>query len=425
MGVMETKTNTSTNIKIEQLEPQIDVVSTISEEAYMQLKDNMQALNSAFAVHVKQTESELDEIKTKQQKEENTMEHKRLSDVTDTNVNARISQLENAVRSALEVKSSSIEDVQSAKLSALGLYLKTGNLESKSGIGAQDTLDGGVVLHETLTHWLMRDIWNSSLLGNATTIMINGKALKIHSRGSKSPRDYAKWGKVAANHVDAMKFERDYTTSDILLNTLLAESTMTYESLEDLSDTAVQKRVQDDVIESFKAQIEYSILFGKADESMEGIFTYDQANANQIKHTDLTEDELIDGLLAMTSAINVRYINKAAWYMSPAFLTKIMQSLLASKTTQFIEMLKMISDKDYGYTLFGKPVYLIPDMPAEHPVMLANMSSGYCVTQHGNANCKRIAIYELDTIYYGYRIRVGGKVVNPDAFVLANVNVDE
>lgn len=404
------------------------VVSTISEAAYIKLKDNMQALNSAFAVHVKQTESELDEIKSKQQEsaiesqEEKKMEQKRLSDTTDVNINTRISQLENAVRNAFEVKSSSIEDVKMAKLSALGLYLKTGQLESKSNVGKQDTLDGGVVLHESLSHALLRDIWNSPLLNNATTIAINGKTLKIHSKSDRAPREYARWSLDGYNPKNDSIMPEKNNVSDITANTCFASAIVSHEFMEDLNETAVQAWIQSEVIESFKGQIDYAILFGTADKSVEGIFTYDGLNNGKIKHAELDGNKLLEGLLTMVSTLNVRYVNKSAWYMSPEFLTAIMKSLLDSKTTQFIEMLKMSVDKDnqHSYTLFGKPVYLIPDMPADHPVMLANMSAGYYLVQHDGTYIKRISDYELDAVKYGYRIRIGGKVVNPDAFVLAD-----
>lgn len=381
---------------------------TVQNAAYGNLQDNITALNQAFVTHVRKTDAEM-------QKMEKTMEHKTMR-TSDVNIDSRLSQLEQGLRSVFSHSNNVGEDSASSMLRALGNYMKTGKVESKT-IGTVDA-DGGLLLNKPVSQELWHRICLFPLIENVKKIDAKGKLLKLIIDDANK-NDYAKWSKDGYNPAN------DTVTPvlkaiEISTNTCCASTTVTRDFLDDMDETALQAWIQGSLAESFGAKITWAILAGTADKSLEGIMSYHQSNPNKITEVALKDDRLLESLLAMISKMDVRHINKSAWYMSVPCFTQIMKTLLSEHNTQFVEMLKMVtsSDHTYGYTLLGKPVYIVPEMPMEYPIMLADMTTGYYLVQHENGNYKRSEAYELDAVRYGYRMRVGGKVVDPTSFVI-------
>ncbi len=383
------------------------------EQKYEHVKDSVKALNYAFVAHIKQNELKMKDM-------EKNMEQKTMT-TTDTGVNSRLAQLEQGLRGVMSGATVSAADVNHTRLAELGKFLRTGTVEGKH-IGTIDA-EGGLLVSRPVSQELWHNICTFPLIANAKRIDAKGKMLRIIV-DEAAVNDYAKWSK------DGYDAKTDTVSPklkavDINTNTCCASTTVTRDFLDDMDERALQTWIQESLAISFGSRISHAILFGDEDKSLEGVFTYAAKNAEKIKTVDISDDKILEDLLKMSSIMDNKHLNQSAWYMSVEFFTKIMSTLLTQNTTQFIEMLKTTNNVNYSYTLLGKPVYIMSDMTGVNPVMLANMQHGYYLVQHENGNYKRSEAYDLDAIRYGYRMRVGGKVVDSDAFVIGHAQTDQ
>lgn len=371
------------------------------------INECIQSINQVFNMHLKQSEAKMEKI----------MENKKMNN-DGNNLDARIAQLETAVRASVGFGNKT-EDTISRQLEDLGRFLRTGRVENKT-IGTVDA-DGGLLLSRSVSQLLWRQICSFPLIDGVKKIDAKGKTVRVVS-DTADVSEYAKWSKDGYNPAsDTMTPALNVV--EITTNTCCASTTVTRDFLDDMSEHDLQVWIQEALSQSFGEKISHAILFGSHDKSMEGIFTYFRAKPRDIKTCDINHMDVLPGLLEMMSSLDSRNIKNAAWYVSRDFFTLLMNCLLKSNTTQFVEMFKMSHESGrHNYTLLGKHIYVIPNMPDEYPVMLADMSSGYFLVQHENGNYKRSEAYDLDAIRYGYRIRVGGKVVDKNAFILGKIN---
>lgn len=372
---------------------------------YTKVKESVQVLSQAFADHVNQNRKTLQTL-------EKNMEYKTLNS-TSNELGDRLSQLEQSMRGMISSKTTTQADKTAMHAAELGSFFKSGKV---SGKGMSTDSDGNLVVSKTISELLWYEVCYCPLVANARHIDVTGKVLKLVIDEADSSK-YAQWAKLGYdNKVDTMK--QEWKVAEIGTNVCCASTTVTKDTLDDMPETSVQKWINGLLGKSFGEQLTHAMLYGDSEKSLEGIYTYAAANSNKIKTVSF-DGALLSGLLEIMSAMDVQYVNQSAWYMSQSFFTALLKQILDHSGQQFVEMLKMTAnDKGYTYTLLGKPVYVISQMREDTPVMLADLNSGYYLAQHENGNCKRSDDYDLDVVRYGYRLRVGGKVVNPKAFVL-------
>ncbi len=378
--------------------------------------EHVMALQQAFTAHVKHNESKIKDMEKK-------MENKSMSintiNTNDNAVHTRLDHVEQMCRTMSALQNSNVTDIKSLQLAEFERFLKTGAIESKS-MGTVDS-DGGVLLNQPVSQEIWSQMQRFALIDGAKQIKAKGKTIHVIKDKANSD-EYAQWSKDGYDP-KADTLTPDLHAIEMKTNTCMASTGITRDLLDDDTEHTVHEWISNAITKSFAAKMSFAMLYGTAEKSMEGIFTYDAnaaANGNkEIDKVDIVEDKEIDGLLAMISKLDVAYIDNAAWYMSKGFFAKLLNKLLANNSTQFTEMFKMRTENDtHSYTLLGKPLHIIPPMQDNRPVILADLKSGYYIVHNQNGTIKRTEAFELDEIRYGYRLRVGGQVIDPDAFII-------
>lgn len=379
--------------------------------------EHVTALQQAFTAHVKYNESKIKDMEKK-------MENKSIISNTNTNefnsinLQTRVDNMEQMCRNMSAMQNANVTDVKSMELAEFGRFLKTGSIETKS-MGTTDS-DGGVLLSKPISKELWTHMKRYPLIDGAKQLHAKGKTIHV-IKDTANIEDYAHWGKEGYDQSKEMT--PDFKTLEMKINTCSAFTTVTRDFLDDMSGNVVQEWIGHAITKSFADKMSYGILYGTADKTMEGILSYNdsakQSGNKEIETVKIADGKELEGLLSMFSRLDVEYFENAGWYVSKGFFNKLSEQLLSNNSTQFAEMFKMRLENNISpYTFLGKPMYIIPHMRDDQPVILADLNVGYYIVHHENGTVKRTEVFDLDVIRYGYRLRVGGQVIASEAFII-------
>lgn len=386
------------------------------------ITEHMQALQQAFTAHVKSQESQIKQMEKKMENKSLPTGTNSINNAHDNNSNVRLDNMEQMLRSLTTMQQKgTVTDVKSAQVAALGQFLRDGS-EVKS-IGNMDG-EGGVLVHKPVALEFWTRIMRYPLLERARQVLARGKSVQV-LKDNVEIENYAAWRSNYSVTEEAKDtINPAWISRTLKTNTCYANATVTREFLSDTPAHVVHEWITSSISHAFSTKITQALLYGQnTEESMEGIFTYFDKNKDSMSQVSMNDDRMISALLEMMSKLDAPYMQNAAWFVEKSFFGKLLSQLLTNDSRQFGEMLKSnMIDGVQSYTFLGKPLYIVPQMKSEHPVMLADMNAGYYVVHNEDGTIKRIELFDLDVVRYGFRMRVGGQVIEPAAFVIGVAN---
>lgn len=396
------------------------------------------------------------------------METKSMNGGAGMNVAHRLETLEKTIRlmnSGLisgnepteENMSAQIDSGMSASVKDIRSYMLDGNYQSKSlnYVEAQ----GGALLPSNISGKIIELIKEICPLMEHASIY-GTKSKKISFSVNTSEDSTAMWHDAWKNprgHNKADTFTPVLDTKDVSLHTCLAVVDVDRDFIEDIGSDVLswmESRVSSD----FSSQINMAMLVGDGIHMPKGIFNDENfvtikgaaneravviasaavvrpannaaegnnADGNAQPQAQAGSINYVEVLLSMLGKMRDEFLADAKWYVSQEFFAKLI-SAMSTQTGEasiYKHLQHAAADSGATYMLFGKPVYVLKGMDNELvkakrcPIMLANLKAGYYVAKHPEVRFTQRLEGDAENVRFLYRMRIGGDVANPNAFVL-------
>lgn len=321
----------------------------------------------------------------------------------------------------LDAKSIDIDGYKAWEQS-FGLYLRSKDdraIEEKALTVGSDP-DGGQLVPTAVSNRIITQVYETSPLRQLATVeTIGTDSLEI-------PNDL---GEFDAGWVGETESRPETATSTlgvlrIPVHEIYAKPKATQKMLEDAS-VNIETWIASKIADKFSRTEASAFISGNGVKKPRGILTYPNgtsgAKIEQIASGGATSITA-DGLINLMIALKDYYASGASWLMRRATVGAVM--LLKDGDGQYIWRPGLEAGKPS--TLLGSPVYQAADMPAVGsgtlPIAFGNFRAGYTVVDRLGITVLRDPYSAKPFVEFYSRKRVGGDVVNFEAFKLMVVS---
>ncbi|WP_431861389.1 phage major capsid protein [Azospirillum sp.] len=321
----------------------------------------------------------------------------------------------------LDAKTIDVEGYKAWEQS-FGLYLRSKDdraIEEKALSVGSDP-DGGQLVPTAVSNRIVMQVYETSPLRQLATVeTIGTDSLEI-------PNDL---GEFDAGWVGETEGRTETNTSTlgvlrIPVHEIYAKPKATQKMLEDAS-VNIETWIATKIADKFSRTEASAFISGNGVKKPRGILTYPSgtsgAKIEQIASGGATT-VTADGLINVMIALKDWYASGASWLMRRASVGAVM--LLKDGDGQYIWRPGLEAGKPS--TLLGSPVYQAADMPAigagTLPIAFGNFRAGYTVVDRLGITVLRDPYSAKPFVEFYSRKRVGGDVVNFEAFKLMVVS---
>jgi len=384
---------------------------------YNELNSKLNELQQSWQQFKDVNNSRLEQIEKKNHVDPLTKNHldKINNSIDDTK--DKIQKIENAInREQLLNEIQNNEEVKEYK-SNLFKFIKSGNssnkYEYKSSLNAQDN---SYLSHSNLDNAINKALKNNNIIRHLSDIqIISGDSLEVvQDNGEFS----ANWSGIDTNSVSNTNIS-NLQHKVIQAHELYAQPKITSRLLDD-SNFNLDQWITEKIYDVFMKLENNAFLLGNGTTQPRGILTY-----NDIDKIDSGIDASLDAnsIIKLYYSLDNKYLNNASFIMDKS----VLQAVRISQDNISKQYLWQPASKSQQETLLGVPVYTMSDMPIASSgslsVIIGDFKAGYKIVEKDRINIMRDPFTEKPFVKFYTTKRVGGDVINYDAFKILKLSV--
>lgn len=209
-------------------------------------------------------------------------------------------------------------------------------------------------------------------------------------------------GDVSLSHIELRAFK------------VTAQVKATFEMLQN-TEIDLTQYLLEIIVRRLAKEVNKLLLVGTGSSQPKGLVT------EGLEHsiTDVESLEVND-FITMQTKMHPNYLNGACWLVARDTFTKMANLLDGTGRPYLISNYDMVNNK-IAYSFLGLPVIVDYNMPEDTPVAMANIGEAYAINVLTDITVRHLTEVGFTSGYEAFAgyIMVDGKVINPDAIVIA------